>query len=257
MARALVPTHGTRALTIALLLLWAGRAGAPPPLGSFPAALAPTDGASAPPNASVWAFGTGAPPPSGVAVVVTADEGPIAGEVARLGCCLLRFSPAAPLVVGTTVDAWVSSPGGERAATFAVGGAADVVSPTLSPPAVLEDAGGRLVLGIEADDDVAVAGALALVGGEVVSGAPGDALLTVDVEAGGCVDVVAIDLAGNESDAREVCAETSEPGPDGGPGSEPPPFGCASSSSSSTPWPLAGLALGLALARRGRRRCGV
>lgn len=234
-----------RLFVVVVSFLCAGRAGAPPPLGGFPAVVAPADGATAPPNARVWAFGADAPPPSSVGVSIDVDGTAASFTKQALGCCGIVVVPDAALA--GTVDVVVA----EATASFAIGGAPDETAPTLDAPAVLDE-GEPMVLGVQGDDDVALAGFLAKHGDAIVSATSTDATLAAPTDADGCVDVVAVDLAGNESAPRRACRAV-EP-PDAGPGEPPPGGGCAASGTTSSTGALCVVALALQAARTRRRR---
>lgn len=188
-----------------VVTLYAARAGAPPPLSGFPADLRPTDGTAAPPNARAWIFGKDAPPLAQIGVAVAEGGTPVDVTLAALGCCGVNVTPITPFSDGATVQVTASSAGGELSASFVVAGADDVTAPTLAEPVVLDDSGGALVLGVGGDDDGALAGFLARSGPDVVGAGPPGRVLEATPGPDGCVDVVAVDLAGNESVARRAC----------------------------------------------------
>jgi hypothetical protein len=205
------------------LLLAALPAGAPPPISPFPAALAPEG--SAAPNARIWAFGEGAPTPEEAGFAVNTAGAPVEGALASIGAGLV-FTPSAPLDDGALVSVLVSSAGGELSATFTVGGPADETPPTLDVAEVIDAPRVTLIIGVEGTDDVGLAGFLAKDGDAVTSAAPPGFVLQAAADDEGCADVVAVDLAGNESEPARVCAPVA---PDGGdPPIEPPGCpGCA------------------------------
>ncbi len=239
-------------------VLCASRAGAPPPLSQFPSALRPDDGATAPPNARIWAFGADAPAVAQVGFAVSVDGAPIDVVTVSMGCCVVVATPATPLVVGDVVSVLVTSAGAEATAAFTVAGVADDVAPTLSTPVVIDAAGGSLILGVAGDDDVDLAGFLARHGDVVVSAATDDVVLEAPVDGLGCVDVVAVDLAGNESPPQTACAPDDDADAGPTPDPEPPPScGASAVAPYADAAPRAGAAtlgvLALLLARRRRR----
>lgn len=126
-------------------------------------------------------------------------------------------------MAGEEVSWLVTTASGEQEVTFVVGSADDVTTPTLTTAALLDDAGGTLVIGVEGNDDVGLAGFVARdIDGaqDIVSAASPDHVLVVEDVA--CVDVRALDLAGLESAPVRVCAGEGEGEGEG----EPPRGGC-------------------------------
>lgn len=201
-------------------------AGAPPPLANFPAALVPSDGSSAPANTRLWAFGKDAPPVGGIGVAVTTGAGAVPGAVARLGCCLVSFTPTNAFPLGE-VSALVTTGGAEATSVFTVEDEDDDTPPTLDEPVALDDRPGAIVLAVEGDDESLLAGFVARLDGEVVSAAADGFLLEVrGYPADTCVEVTALDAAGNESAPRTIC-DVGEP--DAGTPEAPEPMepGCS------------------------------
>ena len=202
--------------TILVAALWASASGAPPPVGDFPAVLAP-DGITAPKNTMLWAFGRSAPSLDQIGFVASVAGTPLAMTPTSFGCCAVIARPA--FVAATTVDVLVTTAGAERTARFLVGARDDTTAPTLTLAGLIDSRGGGLVIGAEGNDDTGLAGFIARVGDRVTAGPVDAALVVSDAR---CAAVVAVDLAGNESAAREVCApdEQTDAGPDpvdGGP----------------------------------------
>ncbi len=245
-----------RAVVVGVLLFWAGRAGAPPPLSPFPDRLLPDEASTAPRNTRLWIFGENAPPAAQVGVAVTAAGQPVDVVVTALGTSgfVVELAPFA----GNALEVFVSSAAGDVDAAIGIGGVADDVDPALLVAAVIDDRAG-LVLGLEGSDDRGLAGFLARRGGVVVGATAFDRLLRVD---GPCVDVSAVDLAGNESPATTLCAGEGEgegeagegEGEGEGEGDDDVDGGCGCASGPDR----AVLALGflgmLPVLRRGRRR---
>lgn len=235
------------------------RRGAPrrrsPPLGSFPAAIAPTEGSGPPPGALIWAFGEDAPANAGVALLV--DPNTVSATTERLGCCVLRITPDVPLQDGDEATVVVSHAGVDAESTFTCAGAADTSAPTLTDATLLDYSGGRLTIGVAGEDDRALAGFLARNDGDVVSAAALNTLLRPPAAPGDCVSVTAVDVVGQQSAPATLCApadpEPIDAGPrdagdaDAGPG--PTPGGCDCAGGAS----MALLPL-VSLARRRRRR---
>ena len=194
---------------VAVAVLAAARAGAPPPISSFPADVAPSNAQHAPHNAHVFLFGTNAPPRDQLGVVVTVNAVPVAASallLTRLGCCLVRVDLPADIEAPADVAITATAPGGEVSSAFVLDAAADLNAPTLEEPALLDDVNGHLVIGVHGTDDVALAGFLVQDGDTVLSATSTRFVLEADVRPGRCVDVRAIDLAGNLSPPQQVCA---------------------------------------------------
>ena len=198
------------AAVVVVVGLCAARVGAPPPVGDFPAELAP-DVVTAPLNTKLWAFGRAAPVLDAVGFAARENGAALALTPTRLGCCAVVAS--GEFIAGSVVDVLVSTAGAERTARFTVGAADDVVPPALTSVGIIDASGGGLVIGAEGTDDVGLAGFIARHDGVVVAGPVDKALVIAGTR---CVDVVAVDLAGLESAAREVCApdESPDAGPD-------------------------------------------
>lgn len=242
----------TRSSLAALLVvgLYAADAGAPPPVSGFPAELAPDGTTAVPSNTRLWVFGEDAPPLQQVGATATRGGEILDVALTALGCCVVRAELGAPLAVDDEVSAVVTSAGGDVSATFVVDRGPDETRPYELVATVLDDSPGVLVLGVEGDDDVALAGFFARVAGEIVGAAPLGFTLVATRGDARCVDVVAVDLAGNESDPLEVCSALSpddDPPPASDAPADDPGFSCAQSRSPSL-W-LA-LVAALALSRR-------
>ncbi|MCC7383649.1 MAG: hypothetical protein IT384_17545 [Deltaproteobacteria bacterium] len=191
------------------VLLFAGPAGAPPPIPNFPASLRPASG-NAPFNTKVWAFGDEAPPLAQIGLALVVGGAPVDLSVAAMGCCA---------VVGTlgnartgSATAVVTTPGAELRADFTIVGVADSTAPVLTTADLIDASGPRLVIGVLGSDDTALAGFLARVDGEVTGAVSTGYVLEATPGPDGCVSVTPVDLAGNEGAPRVVCA----PRPDGG-----------------------------------------
>ncbi len=190
--------------------LFAARAGAPPPVGNFPAALVP-DAVVTPLNTKLWAFGRGAPALDAVGFAARDNDGAVTLTPLSLGCCAVVAS--GEFVAGSVVDVLVTTAGAERGARFTVGEIDDVAEPLLTSAGIIDSSGGGLVVGAEGSDDVGLAGFIARASSVVVAGPVDTALIIANTR---CVDVVAVDFAGNESAPRTVCAP-DEPVVDAGP----------------------------------------
>jgi hypothetical protein len=200
---------------VAAAALAATRAGAPPPLSSFPDVIVPPGLSSTalvvPQNARLWLFGDGAPDAANVGLVVTVDGAVIDdGPLERRGCCLVTTAPA--WSAGSNVHVLASTASAEREVDFVVGAVVDAVSPTLSDVVVLDDSGGALVVGVSGNDDVGLAGFLALDdAGATLSAAPvGRVLIAALPDGAACIDVVAVDLAGHASAPLRSCRNGGE-----------------------------------------------
>ncbi len=243
------PTNVKRLVVIVTLLV-ATRAGAPPPISSFPAVILPKDGSDPPRNTRYWAFGRDAPPLSSVGMALTVNGGALTLDVTAHGCCLVQGRLAEPLAAADTGLFTVTSPGAELTSTFLVYDHIDVLPPGLADVSVLDFAQGRLVIGVQGNDDHEVAGFLARAPGadDIVGATPYGYVLEAPAAAGGCVDVSAVDLSGNESNRVAACApaegEGEGEGDDGG--------GCACSPAALSPGALALPALYRHRRRRGR-----
>lgn len=234
-------------LVVIAALLAASRAGAPPPISSFPAVILPRDGSDPPRNTRYWAFGRDAPPLASVGVALTVNGTPLVLDVSAQGCCLVQGRLTDPLNAADTGVFTVSTSGSELTSNFVVYDHIDVLPPGLADVTVLDFAQGRLVIGVQGNDDHEIAGFLARTAGadDVVGAAPYGYVLEAPATAGACVDVSAVDLSGNESSRVPACAPAEGEGEGEGDGDG----GCACSQSALTPGALA-----LAALYRGRRR---
>lgn len=194
----------------AVCALAATRAGAPPPVGAFPAALVP-DAVTAPLNTKLWAFGRAAPAVDDIGFAVRENDVAVVVTPRALGCCAVVVDSA--FAAGSVVDVLVTTAGAERAARFTVGPIADITPPVLTSAGLIDDSGGGLVVGAEGSDDIGLAGFIARHDRVVVAGPVDTALVVANTR---CVDVVAVDLAGLESAPQTVCApdEVVDAGPD-------------------------------------------
>jgi len=192
-------------LAVCPVVLWSGRAGAPPPLGGFPADVLPHD--RAPPNLRLIAFGHPVPRLDEIGASLVVDGTVTAIDVAAFGPDALTLTPRTPLSAGARGVVTVGAGGNDVESVFVVDAAADVVPPVLTVAAVIDDSSG-LVIGVEGSDDVALTGFVARADGAVVGAtAPGFVLLAaVDT----CVDVTALDAAGLESAATRLCPGEGE-----------------------------------------------
>ncbi|MCC7072979.1 MAG: hypothetical protein IT383_16775 [Deltaproteobacteria bacterium] len=235
-------------LVFVAVLLAATRAGAPPPISSFPALILPSDGSDPPRNTRYWAFGRDAPPLSSIGVALSVNGSPLVLDVVALGCCLVQGRLTEPLAAADTGLFTVSSAGSELTSAFVVYDHIDVQPPGLADVSVLDFAQGRLVIGVQGNDDHEVAGYLARAPGadEIVGATPYGYVLEAPASSGACVDVSAVDLSGNESNRVPACAPAEGEGEGEGDGGG----GCACSHSTLTPGALALVAL---YRRRSRR----
>lgn len=208
-------------LVLALVALYAGRAGAPPPLSGFPSEVRPLSSDAVPENARVWIFGKEPPPLAQLGASATVNGAPVGVSLRAEGCCLVVGELGADLATGDQVRVIVTHAGGDVELQLVPDAPADHVPPTLIEPFVLEELPGALVLGVEGDDDVALAGFLARSDEEVLGAAPPGFVLEVALGARRCAEIVAVDLAGNESAPHEVC--TSLPDEDDGPSDDAGP----------------------------------
>lgn len=200
-------------------------------------------------------FGEDAPSVEQIGGSALLDGAAIGVDLVALGCCGARGELDAAVEVGAEVSVVVTSPGGEVSTNFILHTSDDVIPPTLSSPSVLDDGPDTLVLGVEGDDDVSLAGFLARANGAVVGAGPAGFSLSARRGPQRCVTVVAVDLAGNESEPREVCSELSsdDAGPGGDDGSDDI-ASCASTQAASAP--LWGLLLALVAVVRPRATAG-
>jgi len=244
-------------LAVCPVVLWSGRAGAPPPLGGFPADVLPHD--RAPPNLRLIAFGHPLPRLDEIGASLVVDGTVTAIDVAAFGPDALTLTPRTPLSAGARGVVTVGAGGNDVESVFVVDAADDVVPPTLTVAAVIDDSSG-LVIGVEGSDDVSLTGFVARADGVVVGAtAPGFVLLAaVDT----CVDVTALDAAGLESPATRLCPGEGEGEGEGdegegeegegeGEGGGGDGEGCASQTASSSS--AAALSLLLVLVRFRRR----
>jgi MYXO-CTERM domain-containing protein len=145
----------------------------------------------------------------------------------------VRIKPTSPLPAEKQISALVTTSGAELTSQFSTGVSPDDALPTLSTVSILDEQDG-LVLGVDGEDTLGLAGFLARVAGEVVSAGPPDFVLQTTVGLDGCVDVTAVDFAGNESPAQRVCrsvdAGTVVPAQDAGAVPPQPRQGCTCSS---------------------------
>lgn len=214
---------------IALTFGMALPAGAPPPLPPFPSAVLPSG--PAPLNTRLWLVGTDAPAPAQVGLSLTINgSAATAPPLEREGCCVL--SAVSTLVAGDDVDVFVTSAAGDASATFVVGANADLTPPLLQT-AILLDEANVWTIGVNASDDVGLAGAWAR-SAESVAFATVDNVVQIRTPSAGCVDVSAVDIAGNESAAQTLCgtppADAGVPDDDGDDklDDDPPASGCNS-----------------------------
>ncbi len=202
---------------------------APPPISTFPAALLPATGSTAPLNARVWAFGADAPAVDRVDFVVRMGGAPVDAELSALGCCAI----SARVTTATTGEALARVRGTttELTSQFTFTATVDVTPPELLSARAIDDDGVRMVLGADGTDDQGLAGFVARVDGQVRNVVPPGLLLPVTVGGDRCVEVTAIDRAGLESPATTVCgraapdagvpaADAGVSGPDAGGGGE-------------------------------------
>lgn len=207
-------------VVFAIPALHAARAGAPPPISSFPAEVRPLASDSIPTNTRVWIFGKDPPPLSRLGASATVNGQPAGLSLRQEGCCLVVGELGSEVNVDDDVRVILTHAGGDVDLLFTTTAPADDTPPTLATPFVLDEAPGSLVLGVDGNDDLALAGFLARSGSDVLGAAPPEYVLEVELGERRCAEVVAVDLAGNESEPREVCTTLrpdDEEAPDGGP----------------------------------------
>jgi hypothetical protein len=206
-----------------------------PPLPPFPSEVRPKDGTTAPRNARIIALGDPAPAPQTVGFAVFFDgSAATVDHVDAVGCCALVATLASEPDEGQIVTVNLTSPNGDVDFSFTAG-PDDTTPPTfLQNPLVIDhssvDANREdLVIGVSPSDDTQIGFVKAVAAGAVVGvSADGFVLRALAPFSDGqaCVDVVSIDVAGNEftSPAQACVDEDGEvdagPGGDGGGGAE-------------------------------------
>lgn len=208
-------------LTIACAFLFgASAARASPPLGAFPDVVVPEG--SAPANARIFAFGANAPRAEDLGASVTANGVVLTPEIVTVGCCLVEVRAAIP--PGAAVAVVIVTSSGDRTLQFTAGNTIDSVAPVLTTAGIISQTETSLIVGLVGTDEEGLAGFLGRVDGSIVSAAPAGRAMSVSAD---CVDVTALDLAGNESAPTRLCREEESDEESPAPPPEPRPDGCS------------------------------